>query len=60
MSISTDKCNRIEWLWISSDHDDKDYIKVWQTIKEGVRWFLPELNLKALIMECQADDDGTL
>ena len=60
MSIFTDEHNRIEWLWIFSAYDDTDYIKAWQVIKEGARQFPPELNLKALIMECQADDDGTL
>ena len=54
------ECNEIEWLWTSSAHDDKDYTKAWQAIKEEVRQFPPELNLKALIVECQADDNSTL
>ena len=60
MSIFTDEHNRIKWLWISSAHDDKNYTKVWQTIKKEVKWFPSELNLKALITEYQADDDSTL
>ena len=60
MPIFTDECNRIEQLWIFSVYDDKDYIKAWQAIKEGARWFPSELNLKALITECQANNDSTL
>ena len=59
-SISTNKLNRIEQLWTSSVYNDKDYIKAWQAIKEGARWFSPELTLKILITECQANDNGTL
>ena len=58
--ISTDKCNRIEWLWIFSAHDNTDYTKAWQVIKKVARQFSPELNLKAWIRECQADNDSTL
>ena len=60
MSISTDECNRIKQLWISSAYNNTDYIKAWQAIKEEARQFPPELNLKALITECQADDNNTL
>ena len=59
-SISTDECNRIEQLWIFSAYDDKNYIKTWQAIKERARQFLPELNLKALITECQINNNSTL
>ena len=60
ISISTNKHNRIKQLWISSVYDDKDYIKVWQVIKEKTRQFLSELNLKTLIIKCQADNNDTL
>ena len=60
MPISTDKHNRIEQLWIFSAHDDTDYTKAWQIIKKGARQFLPELNLKASITECQANNNSTL
>ena len=59
-SIFTDEHNRIEWFWIFSAHDDKDYTKAWQAIKEGTRWFPSELNLKASIMECQVNNNSTL
>ena len=59
-SISTNKCNEIEQLWIFSACDNKDYTKAWQTIKDEARQFLPELNLKASITECQANNDDTL
>ena len=57
---ATNECNEIEWLWTSSTHDDKDYAKAWQAIREEAKWFPPELNLKASIVECQTDDNSTL
>ena len=59
-SIFTNKHNRIKWLWIFFIYDDKNYIKIWQAIKKGVRQFLSELNLKTSIIKCQTDDDSTL
>ena len=58
--IFTDEHNRIKWLWISFIYDNKNYIKIWQTIKKEARQFLSELNLKILITECQTDDNNTL
>ena len=58
--ISTDECNRIKQLWISSAHNNIDYTKAWQAIKKGARQFPPKLNLKALITECQTDNNSTL
>ena len=57
---ATDECNETEQLWTSFTHDNKDYAKAWQAIRKGAKQFPPELNLKALIAECQADDDDTL
>ena len=57
---ATNEHNEIERLWTSSTHDDKDYTKAWQAIKEEARQFPPEQNLKASIAECQTDDNGTL
>ena len=37
-----------------------NYIKAWQAIKKEARQFLPELNFKTLITECQTDNDSTL
>ena len=59
-SISTDKYNRIKWLWIFFAHDDKNYTKAWQAIKKETKQFPSELNLKALITECQINNDDTL
>ena len=60
MSISTDEHNRIKWFWISFIYNDKNYIKVWQVIKKGIRQFLLKLNLKTLITEYQINNDSTL
>ena len=60
MPISTNEYNRIKQLWIFSAHDDKDYNKAWQAIKKEIRQFPSKLNLKALIMECQANNNSTL
>ena len=52
--------NKIEQLWTSFTHDNKDYTKAWQVIRKGVRQFPSELNLKTSITEYQVNNNDTL